>query len=286
MEDKLLFSEARGIMKGGYDLHVHALPSHFSRAWNDIEIAKQYDECGFSGFLTKAHYDSTVARALLANETRLAKTKIYGGVALNWPVGGLNPFAVESCLKLGGKIVWMPTRDSENCLNYGTMDGDFFDRKPVKVTGEDGKLVPEAYDVLDAVKKYNGWLATGHISSDEAILLCKEGRKRGVNMILTHPDWNRTTVPLELQKELARIGVVVEKIWGNVIKGHISAGDMAHSIRVLGSKSVFLVTDLGQKNWPRPVDGMTDFIMEMLRQGISSGELREMVYTNPYNIIR
>lgn len=286
MESKMIYSEARSIMKGSYDLHVHNKPSHFgSRQWNDIEVAKQYDECDFGGFLSKSHYDSSVARAAIANAASGANTKIYGGVALNWPVGGLNPYAVESCLQLGGKMVWMPTRDSVNSLNYGNMSGDFFERKPVATTDERGKLLPAVYEIFDVIKKYSGWLATGHIAPEEAVLLCKEGRANGVNMILTHPDWNRTIVPLEQQKELADQGVMVEKIWGNVIKGHITAEKMARSLKEIGAQSVFLVTDLGQKNWPKPIDGMTDYITEMLKLGVGAEALRCMVYDNPRRIL-
>lgn len=287
MKSSIMISEIRSLMKGGYDLHVHNKPSHFdSRQWDDAEVAKQYDECEFGGFLSKSHYDSSVARAQVANINSGAKTQIYGGVTLNWPVGGLNPYAVESCLKFGGKMVWMPTRDSANCLAYGNMHGNFFDRNPVEVTDKNGKLVKGVYDVFDVVKKYNGWLATGHISPKEAVLLCTEGRARGVNMILTHPDWNRTIVPLEQQKKLADMGVMVEKIWGNVIKGHITADDMAHSICTLGKEHVFLVTDLGQKNWPRPVDGMTDFLISLMERGISADMLRTMIYENSKMILR
>lgn len=286
MRDEKLYTEARAIIRGGFDLHVHNRPSHFSsRQWDDIEVAKQYDECDFGGFLTKSHYDSSVARAEIANLCSGAETKVYGGVVLNHPVGGLNPYAVESCLQLGGKMVWMPTRDSENSLRYGHMSGDFFEREPIRVTDEDGALLPAVHDIFDVMKKYNGWLATGHISPEEAVLLCREGRAQGVNMILTHPDWNRTIVPLEQQKELAQRGVMVEKIWGNVIKGHITAEAMAHSLKVLGAESAFLVTDLGQKDWPRPVDGMVDFVTEMLCQDVGAEALRRMVCDNPRRIL-
>lgn len=285
MEKSEMISQAHSIMKGGFDLHIHALPSHFNRMWDDVEIAKQYDECEFGGYITKSHYDNTVGRALLGNMYSGAKTKLLGSVTLNWPVGGINPFAVESCFKLGGKIVWLPTRDSENCLKYGDMKGDFFKRDPV-IVSKDGKLVPAMYEVFEATKKYDGWLATGHISPEESLLVCKEARKMGVNMILTHPDWNRTVVPLDLQKEIASMGVLVEKVWGNVIKGDITSEEMAHTIRVLGADSVFIVTDLGQKNWPRPIDGMSDFVCDLLGHGFSAEDIRKMVVDNPKHIVR
>ena len=60
---------------------------------------------------------------------------------------------------------------------------------------------------------------------------------------------------------------------------------MAYSLKALGKDSVFLVTDLGQKNWPRPVDGMIDFIAAMLDLGVEPDALRYMVFNNPKRIL-
>ena len=35
--------------------------------------------------------------------------KVFGGVVLDYHAGGLNPMAVEPAVKMGGKIVWLPT---------------------------------------------------------------------------------------------------------------------------------------------------------------------------------
>lgn len=39
---------------------------------------------------------------------------MFGGITLNRQVGGINPYAVESALKLGGKVVWLPTQSARN----------------------------------------------------------------------------------------------------------------------------------------------------------------------------
>ena len=277
-------SEVLDIVRGGYDLHVHTIPSHFPRSLDDFELARQCDTCGLAGAMIKSHYEPTASRAELANRYSGAQARLVGGVALNWPVGGINPFAVESTLKLGGRIVWMPTRDSENCLRFGNMNGDFFSRPPVQIHGEDGKLLPAFFEVLEVIKKYGAWLATGHLSPAESVEVCKAARQQGVNTILTHPDWVRTVVPLDIQLELADAGVLVEKVWLNITKGYVTAQAMAESLQKLGGDRVYLVTDLGQKNGQRPVDGLQDFVACMLEQGISGSELRKMVCDTPSRI--
>ena len=115
-------------MQGAYDLHMHAAPSPFHRVLDDYGLLEEAGRAGMAGIMLKSHYESTIARAILANIHCASCTKAYGGLVLNWPVGGLNPYAVENAMKRGCRIVWMPTRDAKNSLCSGNMPGDFFDR--------------------------------------------------------------------------------------------------------------------------------------------------------------
>ena len=275
----------REIMKGGYDLHVHTLPSHFARGLDDMELARQCDDFGMAGALIKSHYEPTAGRAVLVNRYSGAKAVMYGAVALNQPVGGINPYAAECALRLGGVLVWLPTRDAENDLHRGSKPNDFLQRPPVKFLGEDGRPVQAFYEVLEVVRRYGAWLATGHLSAAEARTACLEGVAMGVNMILTHPDMKRIAMPLDEQCALARAGVLVEKAWGNVCNGYLSADDMAASIREIGAGQVFMVTDFGQKDHPSPMGGMRDFTAAMLEKGVSPEELKTMICTNPSRIV-
>lgn len=177
-----------------------------------------------SGVMLKSHYEPTAIRAALVNLYSNCKTRAYGAVVLNWPVGGLNIYAVENALRVGARIVWMPTRDSANSLAFGDMEGDFFNRRGITILEEDGRLKPVVYDIMDAVKKQGASLATGHLSPRESIFLCREGRSRGVRMILTHPEFCRTVISADLQEEMADLGVIIEKNWLNVAAGMVTIG--------------------------------------------------------------
>lgn len=269
------------ILKGSYDLHVHSAPSAFNRELDDWELMQDAEDAHMAGVMIKSHYGSTADRAAVVNLKSGCIAKAYGGLALNWPTGGLNPYAVENCLHQGGILIWMPTRDSKHCLTYGDMPGDFFSRPGITVLDENGKLLPVVYDILDVVKKYGAYLGTGHLSLEESILLCKTGRERGVNMILTHPEWSRTPVSGEIQAEMAALGVVVEKNWVNIAEQSSSIEEMARNIRMTGVEHTYIATDRGQKGFEHPVEGMKKFIGALLDQGFSEKELITMCRTVP-----
>lgn len=273
--------EAEALLQGGYDLHTHSFPSHVSRSVDDMELLEQAEKAKMAGVMIKNHYESTAARAALLNKRSGFTARAYGGLALNWPAGGLNPYAAESALKLGASFIWLPTRDAENCLQFGDMPGDFFSRPGISVLDESGKLVPAFFEVLEVVKKYDAVLATGHISVEESIAACRAAREYKVRTVLTHPEWKRTVVPLEVQIELAGLGVAIERNWANVEDGDCTAGQMIAHIRAAGPENTFLATDRGQAWREPPVEGMLRFIELLLENGFTEKEIKTMVCEVP-----
>lgn len=276
---------ARELVQGAYDLHVHTNPSHFNRCRDDFQMMREAGEAGMAGVMIKNHYEPTASRAILANQYSNSSCRAYGGIVLNHPAGGLNPYAAESALKMGASIVWMPTRDAENCLRHGHMEGDFFEREGITILDADGRLKEEVYAIMETVKKYDACLATGHLSAEESTALCREGVRRKVRMILTHPEWYRTVVPLEIQQELAGEGVYIEKNWYNVIDGSVTKEELAEHIRALPQGVVYLATDRGQGGSGRPVPEFICAIACMLDCGVKKCDLRAAICRTPAEIL-
>lgn len=277
--------ETDKILHGAYDLHMHAAPSPFHRLMDDFELLQAADAAGMAGILLKSHYESTAARAALVNAHAHAAAKAYGAVVLNWPSGGLNPYAVYNAVERGARIVFMPTRDAANSLRSGDMPGDFFSRPGITVVDENGKLKPEVYEIMDAVKAHGAALATGHIYTRESVLLCREGCARGVKMVLTHPEFSRTRIDGAKQKELADLGVLIEKCWYNIAEGEIMAAEMAAHIKEVGAERCFMTTDRGQRGRETPVEGMKRFVAEMLENGLREDAVFAMTHTVPKQVI-
>lgn len=273
------------LMFGAYDLHMHAAPSPFHRALDDFGLLEEAGRAGMAGILLKSHYDSTCARAEIANTHCATSCVAYGGVVMNQPMGGLNPYAAENALRRGGRVVWMPTRDSANSLLAGNMPGDFFDRPGITLHNEAGELKPEVIQILKIAKKYNAAVATGHISLEESLSLCRAGRQMGTRMVLTHPEFDRTVVPAEIQKELADMGVYVEKCWYNISAKNCTREDMIAHIRQIGCEHCFLSTDRGQAGFEHPAEGMKLFLGALLEGGLTEEEVYTMSHTVPAKVL-
>ena len=165
------------------------------------------------------------------------------------------------------------------------MEGDFFQRHGLSIYSETDRLLPQVYEVMDIVKQHDAWLATGHLSVKESMALCRLGRSRGVNMILTHPEWYRTRVPIELQLELAGLGVLIEDVWFNIADGSVSPKIMTEHIRTLGIGRVYMATDRGQVNADSPTESMRKYIFTMLEHGLTEEEIDSAVRKVPKQIV-
>ncbi len=273
------------MIEAAYDLHVHSMPSVFPRAMDGLELVRHADAAGMAGVMLKSHYEPTALRAAMINRYSGCRAQAYGALVLNWPVGGLNIYAVQNALRAGAKIIWMPTRDSKNSLAFGNMEGDFFNRPGISILNEEQKLLPVVYDIMDVIKEHDAALATGHLNPAESLLLCREGRKRGVRMSLTHPEFPRTLIEPEQQRELAELGVYIEKCWYNVAHNGVSVEEMARRIRLVGFERTFLSTDRGQKGQPCAVSELLTFCERLSALGFTRTEIHELVHTVPGSIV-
>src|SRR5262249_41334455 len=101
---------------GLMDTHVHSAPDVFVRALADEEVTILYKDRGLEALVLKNHVLPTADRAWLARK-HVAGLKVFGGVVLNSPAGGINPDAVNWMWRMQGgygRVVWFPTFDADN----------------------------------------------------------------------------------------------------------------------------------------------------------------------------
>ena len=276
---------ARKCLEDAYDLHTHASPSHAPRCVTDITLLEEADRLGMAGVLLKNHYESTAGRAYICNiAAHSKKAKCFGGIALNYPLGGINASAVEAAARLGAKEIWFPTCDAENDLCFRGVKAPL--GKPgIRILDDDEQLIPSVYEVFDVVKQYNLAVGTGHLSLKEIEKLCFAGVQNNVKMVFTHPEWRSVNAPLQLQQKLNDMGVLIEKAWVPVSLNDTTCEALADSIKKLGIRNVYMVTDHGADYLKKPSEAILDYTVAMLQYGFSELDLNAMQRENPQRVL-
>jgi hypothetical protein len=288
--------EFHPLLKGAIELHVHSSPSLFPRKQTDWELVEDVKRAEMAGVVLKAHEAQTADRASLIREKE-PELHVYGGLVCNYFTGGLSATAVDAAIRLGAKIIWMPTFSSEEHQRYfGKKKTKFFNSKRamthpaagIEIWDENKKILPEVYEILDLIAESNVILATGHLAAEEVLVLVEAAKERKVEKILIqHTDLGIARVPFEVEKQLVKQGCILEKCYLACSEdfNDISIQEMAESIKQLGAESCVMVTDYGQRHNLPPIKALSNFIEDMLTQGITEEEIMAMVNYNPKKLL-
>jgi len=283
------------LLEEAVELHVHSSPSLFPRRQSDWELIHDVKQAKMAGVVIKSHESQTVDRANVIQEKE-PNIKVYGGLVCNHFTGGLSPITVDTAIQLGAKIIWMPTFSAEEHQRYfGKKQTKFFnsDKKlghthGLQIWDENKKILNEVHEILSLIGEANIILATGHLSPMEVKVLVNAAKEHKVEKILIqHVDLGIAPIPFTLQKELVQKGCILEKCYlacGEDFKD-ISKRKMAESIKLLGANSCVMVTDYGQSHNIRPIIALSNFVGDMLQEGITPIEIRKMIVRNPKQLL-
>jgi hypothetical protein len=263
------------ILKGSYDLHVHAGPDpHEERRMDALETARHAYEAEMSGFVLKSHDYPTAPLAYALNRMYPGLT-VAGSIVLNDAVGGLNPAALEVAASLGARVVWMPTRSAHFHLKAEGQGAG------IKLTDDGGNLLAQVHNILDIISQRDMMLASGHVSPSEAITLFKEAKAKGIRrMIATHPGASAT---LDQQREMISLGAYLEYTFLPCMpsRRNRSPEELVSRLKDLGIEHCVVTTDFGQWMNPPPAEGMRMAIAALLQNGLEPDEVSTLVKTNP-----
>lgn len=284
----------RHLLEGAVDMHIHSSPDAFDRSVNDLELAALAKRAGLRAIVIKNHVSSTAGRVELVN-SQVEGIEVFGGVALNKAVGGINPHAVDWMARISpdyGKLVWFPTFDAAHHMAEFGMQGD-----GISIL-ENGKLTSETIEVLKIIAREDLVLATGHLSPLEVKLLVEEARKMKISkIIITHPLIDAPNLNVDQMKELAAMGAKLELTYLSFLSGpqaplgflqhskHVPISRMVEVIKNIGAENIILSTDLGQSGNAIPPDGLKNFVLLLLDAGITEEEIVMMIKINPSQIL-
>ncbi len=229
------------------------------------------------GFIFKSHEYPTVPVAYVLNKM-VPGIDVFGSIALDYEVGGLNPAALEASAKMGARKVWMPTFSADHWSRTRN------NRPGIRVLNDDGTLIDVIDDLLSIIQQFDMILGTGHLSTEEQLALVKEARRRRIKTVVTHADF---WIPAEAQKQMAEMGAFIEHAYIICTPGHgtATAAEIAATIRTHGPQQSILSTDLGQAFNPAPAEGFRMWIAAMLREDFTPREVEVMVKDNPAGLL-
>ena len=287
------------VLKGSVDLHVHPAPSPLPRRVDAVEAAQAAESIGMRAIVVKSHHHSTVTDVLaLGRDLNGLPVKVYGGIALNSAVGGLNPYAVDLALKLGGRIVWFPTIGSPQHIAHHAAHPDLKfpklavhvrEERSIDVLDENGELRPEVHDIIGLIKEHDAILASGHMAPDRILAVFEAAHAAGVRRLLVnHPNFV-VEATHEQGRRFVELGAVIEHSlcmyddrssfynWDiDVLLGWIGA---------VGADRSTLGSDLGQMKNPLPSEAFTNIVGQLLDAGLGEADVEAMVRRNPARLL-
>ncbi len=272
-------------LQGVIDMHVHSNPDLRTRAYDDFELMEAGIRVGARAIVIKTHQGTTMDRAYLCNRHNQVvhggdnHFTMFGSITLNRVVGGINPVAVETALKLGAKVVWLPTQSAKGHMEKMGQDLS----KCVEVT-RDGKVLPEVKSVLQLVKDHDVVLGTGHISPEECFLVVEEAKKMGIDkVVVTHPEWWIVGMSVEDQLRLVKdYDVYLERCYAQNMGGGKYKSNLPDNVEIIktcGYKNVMISTDGGQVENPHWELALGEYLDYLADHGIPEDQIYYMTHT-------
>jgi hypothetical protein len=283
------------LMKGACDLHIHAGPDIVPRLQDVVEVARDAHAAGMRAIGIKDHNTNTADRCYVASQM-VPGIEILGGIVLNHTVGGLNPETVDKAIKLGAKIIWMPSMDAALTIQkvrvtHETPWLEGFVKRTDPKEGlsifkggmEGSEILPEVEDILKLIADADVILDTCHLGGRETLALVKKARDIGVGKIIVcHPNCSVNLMPIDLQQELARLGALLSYAFLPCMPlfDRQDFRDVAQMIKEVGPDHSIFFTDFGQFPNPTVVEGVRMFISSLLAVGFKKEEVKAIACEN------
>jgi hypothetical protein len=277
------------LIDGAIDVHVHSGPDAYMPApFDELELAIQACQAGMRAIAFKCHSMSSARSTYLvqkmvnkwAEEHNRRKIDVFGGVVLNYCVGGLNPEAVNVCYRVGGRFVWLPNLDASfHRRVMGTPGG-------IEVLDENDQIVPELREIFAMIAEVDMILSLGHQSTKERFILIDEAKKAGIKRIeVIHPNQVTNKMTVEQMKIAADKGAYIGYYSSNFRPLQWSWDEFMQLYKTVGSDRIIAATDCGIFMSPSPLEALRLYITGMLARDISDKEVEKMVKTNPANLL-
>jgi len=275
-------------LTGAADLHCHFGPdAHRERSVDALDAARDAASAGHAAVVLKSHDYPTAALATIVDRV-VDGVRVFGGISCDREVGGVNPAAVETALRIDAKVVWLPTLSSHQDQLNGVGPALGIPGPGISVVDEGGDLLPETLAVLDLVAEHDAILATGHVTREEHFAVTRSFGDRG-KVLVTHAleELAGPNLSAEDCVELADLGAIIELCALTCIGALAtrSPADMVAAARAVGVERCTLATDYGQQANARPAAGFQTYADALVDAGLDEVDVRRMACTNPLALL-
>jgi len=288
-------AHANRLLKGALDLHVHSGPSTMPRQVDHLQAAQEAADAGMRGVLFKDHHYSVAPFVpLLDRVLDRPDFAMFSGLVLNNSTGGLDPYVVDAQLKMGAKLIWMPTAQAANHVRSAHRKTRLASNVQLKASpllsplDPLGNVLDEVKQILDMIAEFDAILSSGHLHVWEIWKLFDEARARGVKrLLINHPMYGLHFTPEDV-RDFAKLGVIVEQSAAMYVDSRFnvySPQELKEHIDAAGVANSSIGSDLGQVDNPTPVEGMRQAIKLCLALGYSEADVRTMVTDNPSRLV-
>jgi hypothetical protein len=285
-------AQVNELLAGAVDLHCHSGPAAMPRILDHHDQLLDAAAAGFKAVVYKDHYYPGMAHATILEKIFKDKgVRLFSGMVLNNSMGGWNPHAVDHTIKLGGKIVWLPTVSAANHIAYVNTGKSTFpktskpmlDPIPLSALDDRGRILDVVKQILDLIAEGDIILAGGHLPVAEQHLVFAEAKARGVKkMLVNHPTYMVGFGDADI-RDLAGLGVSMEHSICMFVEGRskrFSGADLKHLIDTAGVSKTILSSDLGLVGSVRPVEGFRLIVEELLNLQVPEADIRRLISSN------
>ena len=287
------------LLRGAVDIHIHHAPDLYVRIQDPVELAQDARAVGMRAFCIKRHNFPTAALATMAQKV-VPEVDVFGSLACNRQVGGLNPIAVEAAIKYGVRQIWLPTIDSSNhevvtgsVGQHGkglTIKGGISDyalKQPrLYCLDQNGGVLPELKEIIAQVADADIILNLGHTSFKEMLAVIDQAKRQNVKRIVCdHPFFLK--LDLDQQAAIVERGAFLNFTAGELFPRwwRCSIADFSTAIRKVGVARSVISSDCGQLHNPPMVEALRLTCQLLLEEGFSVDEIKRMLHHNPAELL-
>lgn len=283
------------VLRGGIDTHVHGGSDPMERLLLEDDAATDYTDAGMRAMVFKTWYTPSASRNALvqraadrhAAEHGVRPVKVFGGITLNYSVGGFNPEAVRKSLGFPGmKYVWMPMVDS---YHHRRVVYDDWSGHGLSFLDESRRLIPPVVEILRIIADNDLVLACGHFPYEDTVVLVEEARRLGVERIeLVHPAHIHSKHTIKQMQEQAERGakLMLSGLGAMAFPLH-ETGPLyaAQIVKEVGPQNLVYGSDIGQLQNP-PHDVMNRWMVKLLfAYGCTKDELQTVFQRTPARLL-